>query len=91
MASKYSNEVLANKIDNLATVVEEVKSGMDRFVPKEVIDLEILALKKDLRALELEIVTIKKSLTRRVWITSTLSAILGAVLVFLVQFFLTNV
>ena len=95
---KITNEVLASELQNLTTAINKLEKRFDTFTPTNVMELRFKEIDTKLaeltakdKELELSISRLKQRSALQVWITGTLSAVVGAILTFLVVFFLNNV
>lgn len=101
MAERITINQLAERfetgIQTIKESLEEVKANQNNFGRNDILDLrfkdldtKMLELSNKDKELELKIDKLKQRSALQVWLTGSLSAILGSVLTFLVIFFLNN-
>lgn len=101
MAERITINQLAERFETgfqvIKSSIEELKVNQNNFSRNDILDLKlkemdtrILELSNKDKELELKIDRLKQRSALQVWVTGSLSAILGSVLTFLVVFFLNN-
>lgn len=102
MAERITINQLAERFETgfrvIKASIEELKVNQNNFSRNDILDLKlkemdtrILELSNKDKELELKIDKLKQRSALQVWITGSLSAVLGSVLTFLVVYFLNNV
>lgn len=102
MAERITINQLAERVDIgfqvVKEAIEDLKTNQVNFSRNDVLelkfkelDIRIAELNSKDKELELKIDKLKQSSSLQVWVTGSLSAVLGSVLTFLVVYFLNNV
>lgn len=101
MVERITINQLAERVETgfqiIKESIEEVKANQTNYSRNDILDLRLkemdarlLELANKDKELELKIDKLKQRSAFQVWVTGSLSAILGSILTFLVVFFLNN-